>query len=106
MFGRGLMWQSGKVALWREQSQNLFELCRALATSAKPEWRWDKPRKWRILTDFYRLRYAEIWNRTKNVVTLHCQNQGGLLAPRDSLIAMRISLIRRQIRLIRRANKP
>jgi hypothetical protein len=24
------MWQSGKVALWREQSQNLFELCRGV----------------------------------------------------------------------------
>ncbi len=33
-------WQSGVVA---RADPNSFELCRALATSAKPEWRWDKP---------------------------------------------------------------
>ena len=33
-------WQSGDVA---RAEPNMFELCRALATSAKPEWRWDKP---------------------------------------------------------------
>ena len=34
------MWQSGDVA---RAEPNSFELCQALATSAKPEWRWDKP---------------------------------------------------------------
>ena len=33
-------WQSGVVA---RAEPNSFELCQALATSAKPEWRWDKP---------------------------------------------------------------
>jgi len=48
MFGRCLMWQSGNVALG--QTEELL-----------------------VLTDFYRLRYAEIWKRTKIVVPLHCQ---------------------------------
>ena len=33
-------WHCGVVA---RAEPNSFELCRALATSAKPEWRWDKP---------------------------------------------------------------
>ena len=48
VFGRCLMWQSGVVALGQT------EKCGAL-------------------TDFCRLRYAEIWLHAKNVVTLHCQ---------------------------------
>ena len=44
-------------------------------------------------------------NRNGNVVTLQCQNQGSLTAPRDSLIAMRISLIRRHISLVRKPYK-
>jgi len=48
MFGRCLMWQSGNVALG--QTEKLL-----------------------VLTDFYRLRYAEIWLCAENVVTLHCQ---------------------------------
>ena len=48
MFGRCLMWQCGKVAL------------------GQTEKRLD-------LTDFYRLRYAEIWLCAENVVTLLCQ---------------------------------
>ena len=44
MYGfRGLivaLWQSGDVA---SAEPNMFELCRALATSAKPMWQRDKP---------------------------------------------------------------
>ena len=29
--------------------------------------------KWHVLTDFYGLRHAEIWKRTKFFVPLHCQ---------------------------------
>ena len=87
-------WQSGVVA---RAEPNSFELCRALATSAKPEWRWDKPRKWRILTDFHRLLYAEIWNGTKNVVTLHCQRKGKAVVARDRLSQLGDSLIREEI---------
>jgi hypothetical protein len=42
------MWQSGIVALWQTEKR-------------------------RILTDFHRLHYAEIWLHAENVVPLHCQ---------------------------------